>query len=152
MISLPQILTVDNTFTAELGSSKKRVLQNLAKRLATNLEGVSDSQLFDELIARERLGSTGVGEGVAVPHCRLDSLNAPIAALAKLPTSIAYDAIDKRPVDLIFLLAVPQHATDEHLQLLAAVIKRVSDQTWMKRLRACSNAEALHQLFVSDAS
>ena len=112
MIPLQHVLSVERTFIEDFGASKKKVLQTLAERLSQTLSDISDIELFDQLIARERLGSTGIGSGVAVPHCRLNGLQKPIAALVKLPQAIDFEAIDKAPVDILFALIVPADATD----------------------------------------
>lgn len=148
MIPLNQVLSVERTFIEDLGASKKKVLQTLAERLAESLAGATDVELFDQLIARERLGSTGIGSGVAVPHCRLSGVEQPIAALLKLPTAIDFEAIDKQPVDLIFALIVPIEATDEHLQLLASVVERVNNPDNLRKLKRSKTATALYEQFV----
>ena len=152
MIPLNQVLSAERTYLEDFGASKKKVLQTLAERLSKTLSGVSDIELFDQLIARERLGSTGIGSGVAVPHCRLNGLTQPTAALVKLPNKIDFEAIDKAPVDLIFALIVPVDATDEHLQLLASVVERVNDASNLKKIRRCTNAQALYEQFIGTAS
>lgn len=148
MIQLNQVLSAERTFIGDFGASKKKVLQTLAEQLSNSLSTVSDLELFDQLIARERLGSTGIGSGVAVPHCRLDGLTQPVAALVKLPHAIDFEAIDKQPVDLVFALIVPAEATDEHLQLLASVVERVNNPASLTRLRQCSQAQDLYQTFI----
>ncbi len=148
MIPLNQVLSAELTFTEDFGASKKKVLQTIAERLSPTLGDVSDLIIFDQLIARERLGSTGIGSGVAVPHCRIDGIDRPIAALVKLPAPIDFDAIDKAPVDLIFTLIVPTDATDQHLQLLASVVERVSNPETLKSIRQCENASSLYNQFV----
>jgi PTS system nitrogen regulatory IIA component len=150
MIQLNQVLSVERTFIDDFGASKKKVLQTLAERLSQTLSGVSDIELFDQLIARERLGSTGIGSGVAVPHCRLNGLTKPTAALVRLPKSVDFEAIDKAPVDLIFALIVPTDATDEHLQLLASIVERVNDPNSLRRIRNCVTSEALFEQFTGD--
>lgn len=150
MIQLNQVLSAERTFIEDFGASKKRVLQTLAERLSESLNSVSDLELFDQLIARERLGSNGIGSGVAVPHCRLDGLTQPLAALVKLPTPIDFEAIDKQPVDIIFALIVPAEATDEHLQLLASVVERVNNPETLNNLRLCTEVTALYQTFINN--
>lgn len=148
MIPLNQVLSAERTFIEDLGASKKKVLQTLAERLAQSLVGATDVELFDQLIARERLGSTGIGSGVAVPHCRLAGVEKPVAALIKMPTAVDFEAIDKQPVDLIFALVVPIEATDEHLQLLANVVERVNNPDKLSKLKHSKTAMALYELFV----
>ncbi|WP_320826773.1 PTS sugar transporter subunit IIA [Reinekea sp.] len=148
MIPLDQVLRPERTFAEDFGASKKKVLQTLAERLSQTLSGVSDVELFDQLIARERLGSTGIGSGVAIPHCRLAGLDKATAALVLLTNPINFEAIDKKPVDLVFALVVPIDATDEHLQLLAMVVEKVNDPASLALIRQCSSATALYEQFV----
>jgi len=150
MIQLNQVLTAERTFIDDFGASKKRVLQTLAERLSKSFDSVSELELFDQLIARERLGSTGIGSGVAVPHCRLNGLTEPVAALIKLTKAIDFEAIDKKPVDLIFALIVPIEATDEHLQLLASVVERVNDASNLAKIRHCQTTNQLFTVFLGD--
>lgn len=151
MIPLSQVLGIEQTYMESFGASKKKVLQTLAERLSQALGNISDLELFDQLIARERLGSTGIGSGVAVPHCRLNGLESPVAALIKLPEPIPFEAIDKAPVDLIFALIVPAEATDEHLQLLASVVERVNNADNLTRIRNCTTTDELYQQFTSNS-
>jgi len=148
MIPLNQVLSTELTFIDDFGASKKKLLQTLAERLSQTLVDVSELELFDQLIARERLGSTGIGSGVAVPHCRLNGLQKPVAALIKLPQPVDFESIDKAPVDLIFALVVPTDATDEHLQLLANVVERVNDPASLALIRQCQTSAALYEQFV----
>lgn len=148
MTQLDQVLTDDHVYIGAFGASKKRVLQTLAERIADTLEGVSDVDLFDQLIARERLGSTGLGQGIAVPHCRLANIDRPVAALAKLDEAVDYESPDRKPVDLLFALVVPEEATQEHLNLLAAVVERFNDATLVDALRSASSTEDLYQRFI----
>lgn len=148
MIPLDQVLRPERTFVDDFGASKKKVLQTLAERLSKTLPGISDVELFDQLIARERLGSTGIGSGVAIPHCRLVGLDKPTAALVLLTKPIDYQAVDAKPVDLVFALVVPNDATDEHLQLLAMVVEKVNDPESLASIRQCPSAMALYEQFV----
>ncbi|PTY38883.1 PTS fructose transporter subunit IIA [Saccharospirillum sp. MSK14-1] len=148
MIQLDQVLSVERAYTGAFGVSKKRVLQSLAERLAASLDGVGEVDLFDQLIARERLGSTGLGQGIAVPHCRLAQIDRPIAALAKLDEAVDFESPDRKPVDLLFVLVVPEAATDDHLNLLAAVVERFNDSGLVKSLRQATDSQTLYQHFI----
>ncbi|MFG1497775.1 PTS sugar transporter subunit IIA [Saccharospirillum sp. HFRX-1] len=148
MIQLDQVLSSERVYTGAFGVSKKRVLQSLAERLAASLDGVGEVDLFDQLIARERLGSTGLGQGIAVPHCRLAQIERPIAALAKLDEAVDFESPDRKPVDLLFVLVVPEAATDDHLNLLAAVVERFNDSALVKSLRQASDSQTLYQQFI----
>lgn len=148
MIPLDQVLTADRVYSGSFGVSKKRVLQTLAERMADSLEGVTDVDLFDQLIARERLGSTGLGQGIAVPHCRLSNIDRPVAALAKLDEAVDFESPDRKPVDLLFALVVPEAATEEHLNLLAAVVERFNDADRVKTLRHARSNDELFERFI----
>ncbi|WP_213679222.1 PTS sugar transporter subunit IIA [Saccharospirillum alexandrii] len=147
MIPLDQVLTVERVFVGAFGASKKRVLQTLAERLASAVPGVTELDLFDQLIARERLGSTGLGQGIALPHCRLANIDRPVAALVKLDEAVDFESPDRQPVDLMFALVVPEAATDEHLQLLAAVVERFNDSETVAALRDTRDPDELYRLF-----
>jgi PTS system nitrogen regulatory IIA component len=122
-------------------SSKKRSLELLSQLLSTALPAYADGELFDSLVGRERLGSTGLGHGVALPHGRIKGLDAPIGAFVTLATGIDYDAIDNQPVDLLFALLVPEESTEEHLQILARLAAMFSDADLCRKLRECSDSQ-----------
>jgi len=123
------------------GSSKKRALESLSTQLASDLQGFTDGEIFDSLIGRERLGSTGLGKGVALPHGRMKGLDAPVAALLTLAEGIDYDAIDNQPVDLLFALLVPDESTDEHLKILAQLAEMFSNADFCSRLRKSTDSK-----------
>jgi PTS system nitrogen regulatory IIA component len=148
MIPLDQVLSAERVYIGAFGASKKRVLQTLAERLANSVPGVTELELFDQLIARERLGSTGLGQGIALPHCRLTNLDRPVAALVKLDEAVDFESPDRQPVDLLFALVVPETATDEHLQLLSAVVERFNDTDTVQALRDTSTPDDLLRLFL----
>ena len=122
-------------------SSKKRALELLGGLLATDLAAFSEGELFGRLIGRERLGSTGLGHGVALPHGRLAGLSEPLAALLTLDPGVDYDATDGQPVDLLFALLVPEESTDEHLQILAKLASMFNNADFCKALRSCTSSQ-----------
>ncbi|MDH5392726.1 MAG: PTS sugar transporter subunit IIA [Gammaproteobacteria bacterium] len=124
--------------------SKKRVLERLSTLLASASDQTSNA-IFDTLIERERLGSTGLGHGIALPHGRLGKGDDIIAAFIKLPEAIAFDSADGQPVDLLFALLVPEAKTTEHLQTLAAIARFFSDSTNQQSIRDANNAEEIFQ-------
>lgn len=144
-------LTIDNILAPELtlckvpASSKKRVLEFIAERIHFQDEILSDTQIFNNLVSRERLGSTGIGEGIAIPHCRLEGLDRVIGVLMTLEEPVDFDAIDNQPVDLVFALIVPKEATSEHLELLSQLAERFNDSTFCARLRQCEDPASLYQ-------
>jgi PTS system nitrogen regulatory IIA component len=140
-MQISTLLSQDRIACHQDSSSKKRSLELLSRLLSSGLPAYSDGELFDSLIARERLGSTGLGHGVALPHGRLSGLSEPIAAFVTLESGIDYDAIDNRPVDLLFALLVPEESTDEHLQILARLAAMFSDADLCRGLRDCSTSQ-----------
>ena len=127
-------------------ASKKRVLEQLGQRLAEAVPGLNQDMVFDALLERERLGSTGLGKGIALPHARMPQISGALAAFIQLPEGIDFDAIDNQPVDLAFAMLVPEEATDEHLQLLAKLAQMFDDQDFCAALRQASSAGDLYQL------
>jgi PTS system nitrogen regulatory IIA component len=138
------LLTPSRTLQAVEGGSKKRVLEMASKLIAESAgEEVTYELVFTGLIGRERLGSTGIGEGVAIPHCRLAGIDKPVGALIHLAEPIDFDAIDSRPVDLMFFLLVPEEASDEHLGTLAKLAEVFSQDECRVALRAADSDENL---------
>ena len=128
-------------------SGKKALLAELASR-AANVFGLEERRLFDRLIEREALGSTGIGGGIAIPHGRMPSLTTPRGVFARLAHPIAFDSIDERPVDIVFLLVAPEGAGADHLKALARVSRLLRDRGLVDKLRATESAEALYALLV----
>jgi PTS system nitrogen regulatory IIA component len=127
-------------------ASKKRVLEQLGQRLAEAVPDLNQDMVFDALLERERLGSTGLGKGIALPHARMPHITEAVAAFIQLPEGIDFDAIDNQPVDLAFAMLVPEEATDEHLQLLAKLAQMFDDQEFCTALREAESAQDLYQL------
>lgn len=125
--------------------SKKRVLQQLGDLLASSTPGLSAEMVFDRLLERERLGSTGLGHGIALPHARMPRLERAVGAFVQLRTGVDFGAIDDLPVDLAFGLLVPEDATEEHLLLLAKLAAMFSNQMLCKELRSAADAQELLQ-------
>lgn len=126
-------------------TSKKQALQELARR-AGELTGLHERAIFDVLLERERLGTTGVGNGIAIPHGKLPSLDRLYGLFARLERPINFDSIDEQPVDLIFLLLAPESAGADHLKALARVSRLLRDKAICEKLRGTDNAEALYAL------
>lgn len=131
-------------------TSKKRALEEMGKLLASVEPALSPEKVFDQLLERERLGSTGLGHGVALPHARIKGLTQACGAFIQLENGIDYDAIDGAPVNLIFGLLVPYDATQEHLQLLATLASLFSDEGFRQRLRAAPDCTAAMELLQSE--
>ncbi len=126
-------------------SSKKQLLQELAKR-AADLAGVNERQIFDVLLERERLGSTGVGNGIAIPHGRLPALSRLHGLFVRVDPPVDFDAVDEQPVDLVFLLLAPEGAGADHLKALARVSRLLRDRQVCEKLRGAENPDALYAL------
>jgi PTS system nitrogen regulatory IIA component len=126
-------------------SNKKQALQEIARR-AAGLSGIAERRLYDVLAERERLGSTGIGRGIAIPHGKLAELSRLYGLFARLERPIAFDAIDDQPVDLVFVLLVPAEAGAEHLRALARVSRLLRDGAICQKLRGSDNADALYAL------
>ncbi len=124
-------------------SSKKRALEVLSQLIASDQPTLSADEIFKNFTNRERLGSTGLGQGIAIPHCRINNCASIVGALIKLSTPIDFDAIDGQPVDILFALVVPEEAHDAHLQTLAAIAERLIQPLYLEALRATENCETL---------
>lgn len=124
-------------------TSKKRLLESLAELLATARSQCSPALLFDLLNERERLGSTGLGEGIALPHARIDGIDHAVGAFVQLTQGVSFDAPGDQPVDLAFGLLVPSDATEAHLSLLAELAERFSDPQLRSALRAAESTDRL---------
>lgn len=148
MIRLETILTPARSLVSVPGGSKKRVLEQIANLVARDLPDLDSQDIFENLIAREKLGSTGFGNGIAIPHCRLAGCSAPISAVLHLDAAVDFDAIDGAPVDLLFVLLVPEAATDEHLELLRQIASMLDRSEVRERLRQAQSSENLYQVVV----
>ncbi|MEI9994152.1 MAG: PTS IIA-like nitrogen regulatory protein PtsN [Rhizomicrobium sp.] len=124
---------------------KKQLLQELAARAAT-LVRQPERKIFETLMERERLGTTGVGQGIAIPHGRLPDLKDIVGVFARLESPIDYDAVDNQPVDLVFMLLAPEGAGADHLKALARVSRLLRNQPATEKLRAAKSAEALYAI------
>lgn len=128
-------------------SGKKALLAELAAK-AAQLYKLDERRLFDRLLERERLGSTGIGGGIAIPHGRMPSLTKPVGVFARLAHSVDFDSIDERPVDTVFLLLAPEGAGADHLKALARVSRLLRDRGLVEKLRATESADALYALLI----
>lgn len=147
-MNINQILTPERTFCHAPASSKKRALEIVADFLSSNNPNIDSTELFENLTARERLGSTGIGMGVAIPHCRYNKIEQTQACLVKLKQPVDFDAIDNQPVDILFVLIVPEDAHDEHLQTLAELARLLSQTEYRNQLRKSQTSEELFQAAV----
>jgi PTS system nitrogen regulatory IIA component len=142
---IARLLPLSNVIADLDVSSKKRVFEQ-AGLLFENNNHVARSQVFDSLFAREKLGSTGLGQGIAIPHGRIKGLKDACGAFVRMKQPIAFDAPDGQPVNLIFILLVPDRATDVHLQILSELAQMFSDPSFRDKLAAARDAAELHEL------
>lgn len=132
--------------------SKKRTLDYISTIISEDTANISHDDVFSGLIERERLGSTGIGEGIAIPHCRLDNIDRAVGVFIKLESPVDFDAIDKKSVDLVFALVVPSNCCDEHLNTLAELAQLFNEKSNRVQLRACENAGELYKALSSQAT
>jgi len=126
-------------------TSKKQALQEMARQAAT-VTGVNEKRIFETLLERERLGTTGVGNGIAIPHGKLSELNRLYGVFARVDKPIDFDSIDEQPVDLVFLLLAPEGAGADHLKALARVSRLLRDAPTCEKLRGAKTADGLYLL------
>jgi nitrogen PTS system EIIA component len=138
-----ELLAPERTHFNIEGVSKKRLLDQAARLAAEACPELSEQQVFEALVARERLGSTGIGEGIAIPHCRMASCNAPIGLLLQLSQPIDFESIDNKPVDLVFVLLVPEHNPEQHLKTLSHLAALFNEDRYRQQLRSASSSEEL---------
>lgn len=146
---LEDILTPERCFCDVQASSKKRLLKSISEWIEEDLKDLSANDVFEALMAREQLGSTGVGNGIAIPHCRVSQCQKIIGALITLSEPIDFDAIDSRPVDLLFVLIVPEQKTDEHVRTLGQLAELFNDNDFCYILRHTHNNEDLYNVAVT---
>ena len=144
-------LLVGDAILVRQGASSKRQALHMVAEAASVLLGISETRIFDALMEREALGSTGLGSGVAVPHARLAGLERVQAVFVKLETPVSYDAVDDRPVDLLFALFAPPTDGAEHLRALAAVSRALRSTDLRQRLRQANSIDSISALFVQQS-
>lgn len=141
-----KLLAPSNIVIALDASSKKRVFEQ-AGLLFENHQHIARSQVFDSLFAREKLGSTGLGQGVAIPHGRIKGIKEAVGAFIRLSTPVQFDAPDGKPVTLLFVLLVPEQATEHHLQILSELAQMFSDKSFRDSLSGAPDSESIFRLF-----
>ncbi len=149
-MSIRKILLPEHALCGVQGGSKKRTLEYIANLIGQHDPVIDAKDLFNCLVTREKLGSTGLGNGVAIPHCRLVSCKKPAAVFLQLAEPIDFDAIDRHPVDLIFALVVPDNSINEHLELLKKLAEKFSNPGLCEALRKAESSEMLYQLITCE--
>jgi len=145
MNRLAKFLPLENVVIGLSVTSKKRVFEQ-AGLIFENQNGIGRSSVTDNLFARERLGSTALGEGVAIPHGRIKGLKQPLAAFVRLDQPIPFESPDGQPVSLLIFLLVPEQATQQHLEILSEIAQLLSDREARERLHTEQDREELHRL------
>ncbi len=149
-MQLSRILSASGVLPAVQAGSKKQLLQSLAAHAAP-VTGLDERAIFDVLMQREKLGSTGLGNGIAIPHGRFAGLDKVHGFFARLGKPVDFDAPDHRPVDIVFLLMAPEGAGADHLKALARVSRLLRDEALVEKLRATADRDALYALLMEQA-
>lgn len=144
-MALSDLLTPDSVLPSLKAATKKQVLQELSER-AARISGLPEREVFDALLQRERLGSTGVGAGVAIPHGKLTRATRIFGVFARLERPIDFDALDDAPVDLVFMLVAPEASGADHLRALARIARVLRDPSYVAKLRAIRDAAGLYSV------
>ena len=144
-MQIESLLTPERTRSGLSASSKRAALEALAHLIAQDIQGIDAEDLLRRFLARERLGSTGIGHGIAIPHCRVNSITQALGALITLSQPVEFDAIDAEPVDILFAMLVPETVHDEHLKNLAALAGALTRSEFRARLRQAHNSAELYQ-------
>jgi len=150
-MELNELISSDGIVAALKVGSKKQALQELSQ-IAETITGISSREIFATVLQRERLGSTGVGQGIAIPHGKLDGLDRLFAIFARLETPIGFDAMDDQPVDLIFMLLAPESAGADHLKALARISRTLRDPSITEKLRTCDSTTAIYAILTQPAA
>ena len=130
-----RILTPERTFDGVRGVSKKKILEFIAEHISSDVPEINHGELFDALVARERIGTTGFGGGIAIPHCRCKYCPQPVGLFIRLAEPVDFDAVDREPVDLVFALIVPEGEDQEHLEFLKALAERFHSPAMLEKIR-----------------
>ncbi len=150
-MQISQFLAADRTLCRIEGVSKKRALEILANTIAEKVPGMDTDDIFRRLIAREKLGSTGIGHGIAIPHCRIPGCDSTLGALITLEQPIDFDALDGEPVDVLFAMLVPAEAEDDHLKTLAALAGALNQPEYRQSLRDAETPDQLYRAALEQA-
>jgi PTS system nitrogen regulatory IIA component len=150
-MELGDLITPEAVIPTLRAGNKKQVLQELSGKAAA-LTGLDARDIFETLLQRERLGTTGVGRGIAIPHGRVAGLKSIVSVFARLETPIDFEALDEEPVDLIFLLLAPEHAGADHLKALARISRLLRAPQSIERLRASRDRAALYAVLTQPAA
>ena len=148
-MQLEDILSPDRCHCRIEGISKKRILSKISEIISENIDSLEASDVFDGLMSREQLGTTGIGNGIAIPHCRLAPCENIIGALITLDKPIDFDSIDDKPVDILFVLLVPREENDEHVRTLAELAALFNDEDFCYTIRHTLDNEDLYNIAIT---
>jgi len=149
-VNIESILAPERSFCAISAASKKRAIEEVAEKLANCIEGISTLELYNKLTSREKIGTTAIGHGIAIPHCRLESCKTITGGIFTLSTPIDFGAFDDELVKVLFVLLVPQEEVDEHLQVLAMLAKRLDSEKYRNSLIAADQHQTLYRSAIAD--
>ncbi|MDT0633841.1 PTS sugar transporter subunit IIA [Spectribacter hydrogenooxidans] len=147
-MNLADIIAAERIRVIDDAQSKKRSLERLSEILAEGTPYLSATEIFTALVAREKLGSTALGDGVAIPHGRLKGLDECVGAMIRLPEGVDFEAPDGKPVDILFGLLVPQDSTDVHLNILRGLAELFTEEDTLRAMRAADNDKVLHEILI----
>ena len=150
-MDLADLIAPEAVFPALKAKTKKQALQELAQR-AAKVTGIDAREILDTLLQRERLGSTGVGRGIAIPHGRVPARHKIVTMFARLDEAIDFEALDDEPVDLVFLLLAPEHAGADHLKALARISRLLREPSSIEKLRASKDRAAIYSVLTESAA
>ncbi len=146
---ISQYFKPELTYSHINANSKKRALEKGANIISQYTDGIHEEDIFESLIARERLGSTGIGKGIAIPHCRSDKISNITCCLITLEEAVDFDAIDNNPVDILFILVVPEQSCNQHLETLANLAKLMDNAEYRNKLRQAKTNQELFKYAVN---
>jgi nitrogen PTS system EIIA component len=150
-MTVTSLISPESVFAGIKGNGKKQVLQELSSHLA-RISGLSDRGIFETLLQRERLGTTGVGQGIAIPHGRIAGLDRLVGLFARLARPVDFEALDGEPVDLVFVLLAPEDAGADHLQALARIARLFRSQTIAQKLRQTDDPATLYAILTTESA
>lgn len=148
-MQLEDILSPERCHCRIEGVSKKRILSTISEIVSEHIDSLESTDVFDALMAREQLGSTGLGNGIAIPHCRLAPCESIIGALVTLDAPIDFDSLDGKPVDIVFVLLVPHEENDEHVKTLAELARLFNDEDFCYTIRHTLDSEDLYNIAIT---
>ena len=151
IMEIEDLLAAENVLADFRASSKKQTIQALSRKLA-DVTKLDPRSVFDKLLEREKLGSTGVGKGVAIPHARVEGIDHIVGLFARLANPIDFDSVDDQPVDIVFMLLAPVDAGADHLKALARISRLLRDENMLSKLRVTADAGALYAMLAQPAS